>query len=57
MELLETCNKRVKMNCWESLFTHAWQQQGVLIEEQEVNDFNTIYALAYVTGPYQDHTT
>lgn len=40
----------LKMNCWESLFTHTYHQQGVSIEEQKENDFNPIYALANVTG-------
>jgi len=25
-------------NCWESLFIHSYQQHGILIEEQRVND-------------------
>lgn len=45
------------MDCWESLLVHAYLQEGVLIEEQEVNEFNPIYALAYVTGRYHDNTT
>jgi len=38
------------MNCWESLFIHIYQQQGVLNKKQKVNDFNPIYALANMTG-------
>ena len=38
------------MNCWESLLIHAYLQQGLLFEEQEVNEFNPIDGLAYVTG-------
>jgi hypothetical protein len=34
MEILKTSNKGMKMNCWESLFTHTSQQQDTLIEEQ-----------------------
>jgi hypothetical protein len=45
MKLLKTYNKEAKMNFWESLLIHTYQQQGVLIEEQTV------------TGQYQDHTT
>jgi hypothetical protein len=57
MELLKTYNKEAKMNFWESLLIHAYQQQGVLIEERKASDFNPIYALDNVTGQYQDLTT
>jgi len=57
MKLLKTYNKGAKMNFWESLLIHTYKQQGVLIEEQKVNDLNPIYALDNVTGRYQDHTT
>ena len=57
MELLETCNKGAKINCWESLLIKAYQQHGVLIEEEEVNGFYPIYALAYVTGRYNSGVT
>jgi hypothetical protein len=52
MEFLKTWNKGAKTNCWESLFIHIYQQQGVLNEEQRVNDFNPIYALANTIGQY-----
>ena len=45
------------MNFWESLIIHTYKHQGVLIEEQNVNYFNPIYALDSVTGLYQDHAT
>jgi len=45
------------MNYWESLLIQIYQQQGILNEEQKVNDFNPIYALANMTGQYQDHST
>jgi hypothetical protein len=57
MELLERYNKGAKMNCWESLLIYAFQKRGILIEEQKVHDFNPLYALANVTGQYQDHST
>ena len=50
MELLKTCTKGSKMNCRESCCIQTHQQQGILIEEQKVNDLNPIYALANVTG-------
>ena len=48
-ELLKTCNKGIKMNCWESLFIHIFQQQDILIDEQRVSDLNPLYTLANVT--------
>jgi hypothetical protein len=57
MELLKTWNKGAKTNCWESLFIQIYQQQGILNEEQKVNDFNPIYTMANMTGQYQDHST
>jgi len=57
LKLLKTYNKGAKMIFWESFLIHTYKQQGVLIEEQKVNDFNPIYALDNVTGRYQDHTT
>jgi len=34
------------MNIWGSFFTHILQKQNLLIEEQEVNDTNSLYELA-----------
>jgi len=49
VELLRTCNKGMKMNCWESRFIHIFQQQDTLIKEQRVNNLNPLYTLANVT--------
>jgi len=42
MELLKACNKGTRMNCWETLYMQAFYKRNVLIEEQEVNDINTL---------------
>jgi hypothetical protein len=55
MEILKTSNEGMKMNCWESLFTHTFQQD-TLIEEQKANDLNPIYILANTTRQ-PEHTT
>jgi len=34
------------MNIWESIFIHILQKQNVLIEEQKVNNPNSLYELA-----------
>jgi len=47
----------MKMDCWESLFIHIFQQQDLLIEEQKVNELNELYSLGNVTIQYSDYTT
>jgi hypothetical protein len=49
IELLKTCNKGIKMNNWDLLFTHIFQQQDILIDKQRVIDLNPLYTLANVT--------
>jgi len=46
LELLKPCNKGAIMNCWEALYTQAFQQHNWLIEEQQVNGINPLYELA-----------
>jgi len=36
VELLKSCNKGTKMNCWELLFIHTLQQ-GILIKEPSLH--------------------
>jgi len=46
------------MSNWrESLFIRVYQQQGLLINEQEINDFDPREGLTNVTVRYQDHST
>jgi hypothetical protein len=45
IELLEPCNKGVKMDIWEWFFIHILQKQNLLIEKQKVNDPNPLYEL------------
>jgi len=45
IELLEPCNKGVKINIWESFFIHILQKQNLLIEEQKPSDSNPLYEL------------
>jgi hypothetical protein len=37
------------MNCWETLDMQAFHQHNILIEEQQVNDINPLYKLAYTS--------
>ena len=46
IEQLKTCNKGIKMNCWESFFIHILRRQNALTNEQRVDDLNPLYELA-----------
>jgi len=37
------------MNCWETFYMQAFYQHNILIAEQQVNDINPLYQLAYTT--------
>jgi hypothetical protein len=49
LKLLKSCHKGTKMNCWESLYMQGFYQNNILIVEQQVNDINPLYQLAYTT--------
>ena len=46
IELLKSCNKGVKINCWESFFINVLQKQNLLIKEQKVTVPNPLFELA-----------
>jgi len=37
------------MNCWETLYMQTFHQNNVIFEEQQVNDINPLYELAYTS--------
>jgi hypothetical protein len=37
------------MNCWEAFCMQAFHQHKILIKEQQVNDINPLYELAYTS--------
>jgi len=41
--------KGTRMNCWEVLYMQAFHQCNILIKEQQVNDINPLYELAYTS--------
>jgi len=43
MELLKTCKKGRRMNCWEVLYKQTFQTQGLLVQEQHTRDLNPLY--------------
>jgi len=45
LQLLKTCRKGTRLNCWESLYMQVFHQHNVLITEQQVSDTNPLYEL------------
>ena len=50
LQLLKTCHKSTRMNCWEALYMHIFHQHGILIIEQQIGDINPLYELANTTN-------
>jgi len=48
-ELLKPCNKGKRMNCWEAFYMQAFHQHKIAIREQQVNDINPMFELAYTS--------
>ena len=49
IQLLQTCNKGKKINCWESFYIQDLQQQNLLMDEQKVGEPSPLYTLTKVT--------
>ena len=49
LQLLKTCRKDTRMNCWEVLYIRVFHQNKVLITEQHISDTNPLYELACTT--------
>ena len=47
-QLLNTCSKGKKINCWDSFYMQVLQQD-LLIDQQKVNEPNPLYSLANIT--------
>jgi hypothetical protein len=45
IKLLKTCNKGTKLNCWETIYMQVYQQQGLLIQEQQTLEQNPLFNL------------
>jgi hypothetical protein len=54
MEIFKTCVHGQRMNCWESLCVQTFQQQGLLIQEQQTLEFNPLYILTLTTDRYTE---
>jgi len=53
LKLLKPCTKGTRMNCWEALYMHLHHKRSTLISEQQVNDTNTLFDLAYIPRDLQ----
>ena len=48
LRLLKPCTKGTKMNCWEALYMYLHRKHDTLVPEQQVNDTNPLFNLAYI---------
>ena len=49
LQLLKTCTKGGRMNCWEALFIQEHHRKGTLITEQQLFEHNPLYDLIQET--------
>ena len=49
LQLLKTCKKGIRMNCWEALYTQVFHQHKMLVTEQQINEPNPLYELVNTT--------
>jgi hypothetical protein len=53
LKLLKPCTKGTRMNCWEALYMQLHHRRGTLVPEQQVNDTNPLFDLAYIPRDLQ----
>ena len=46
LELLKKCQKGKRMDCWEALYMHTFNQKKILIDEQNIGDANPLLEIA-----------
>jgi hypothetical protein len=49
LELLKSCHKSARMNCWETFYIQLFHQHNTLISEQQFYDVNPLYAIADIS--------
>jgi hypothetical protein len=54
LKLLNPCNKGIKMNCWEALYTNMFYKQDLLIPEQHITDTKPLFFLASILRDLQN---
>jgi hypothetical protein len=53
LTLPKQCRKGSHMDAWENFFIQTVHQQGILIEEQQVNNPNPLYRLVQTPQTFQ----
>jgi hypothetical protein len=48
LQLLKPCNKGIQMNSLENFYIQLYQKHGSLIEEQNTNEHNPLYAIVQI---------
>jgi len=49
LKLVKACNNGIKMNCWETVYIQTFHKHNTLTAEQQVNNINPLFQLAYTT--------
>ena len=50
LQLLKTCRKSTRVNCWEALYMQILHKHKILNTEQQTGDINPLYELANTTN-------
>jgi len=50
LQLLKTCCKSTRMNCWETLYMQIFHKRKILITELQTGDIIPLYELANTTN-------
>jgi hypothetical protein len=53
LKILKPRTKGTKMNCWEALYMYLHSKQDTLVHEQQINDANPLFDLAYIPRDLQ----
>jgi len=59
--LRKSCGKETQLSSWENFYIQIYQQEGLLIEKQDIPDLNPLFTITQVrqhgTGPQADRYT
>ena len=56
MDLLQSCDKDIRLHGWEICYIQKYEAKGQLLEEQSTQDIKALYMLAQVYAP-RDRTS
>ena len=57
IQLLKECSKGTRMNCWEAMYIQAYHQEGALIAEQQITEYNPLFDLRNFQPTTQTHNS